>query len=187
MTKAKVGAPTIFSKELADLICERMITKRSLLKVCDDEDIPSYSTVNIWLNKYTEFHSNYVRAREEAYERYADDIFTLCNGLLDGPTRKEVCNDLMDMFKDAADSGNLPHKKTVDDMLRNVVTHEKVSAVKLMVDSIKWTLSKILPRKYSDKVELEHTGSVEINKITRSVIDPLTINQSMPERISDNT
>lgn len=50
---------------------------------------------------------------------------------------------------------------------------------KLQIDTRKWILSKLAPRKYGDKVEVDHTGSVQVTSITRRVIDPLTLENNV--------
>lgn len=47
-----------------------------------------------------------------------------------------------------------------------------VQKQRLQVDTRKWLLSKLAPRKYGDKVEVDHTGDVTINQITRRIVDP---------------
>ena len=42
---------------------------------------------------------------------------------------------------------------------RNVLNHEFVQRSKLRVDSRKWLLSKLLPKKYGDKIDVEHSAS----------------------------
>jgi hypothetical protein len=42
---------------------------------------------------------------------------------------------------------------------------------KLRLDTRKWAISKMNPKKYGDKVETTHSGSVEIQQIKRTIID----------------
>src|SRR6185295_1180431 len=50
--------------------------------------------------------------------------------------------------------------------------HGAVQKQKLQIDTRKWILSKLAPKKYGDKVEVDHTGTVKIDAITRKVVDP---------------
>jgi transposase len=43
---------------------------------------------------------------------------------------------------------------------------------RLRVDARKWLMSKVAPKKYGDKVETVHSGSVEVTKITRTIVRP---------------
>ena len=66
------------------------------------------------------------------------------------------------------------------------IDNSAVQKQKLQIDTRKWLLSKIAPKKYGDKVEVDHTGTVKIDAITRKVVDPmspLTIDQKLTERV----
>lgn len=52
---------------------------------------------------------------------------------------------------------------------------------RLQIDTRKWVIAKMFPKKYGEKVDVEHKGSVEVTSITRKVIDPLTIDQKLSE------
>tara|TARA_Y100000310_G_scaffold338542_3_gene428476 strand:- start:20 stop:442 length:423 start_codon:yes stop_codon:yes gene_type:complete len=60
--------------------------------------------------------------------------------------------------------------------LAATATPESVSVVKLQVDTRKWALSKMQPRKYGDKVTQEITGEGggPIKTVTRIELAPLT-------------
>jgi hypothetical protein len=41
---------------------------------------------------------------------------------------------------------------------------------RLRVDARKWLMSKIAPKKYGDKLDLEHSGKVEISRIEHVIV-----------------
>jgi len=43
---------------------------------------------------------------------------------------------------------------------------------KLRVDTRKWIMSKIAPKKYGDKLDLEHSGQVQISRIEHVIVKP---------------
>lgn len=51
-------------------------------------------------------------------------------------------------------------------------TAVEVAGLRLLSDNRKWLLSKLAPKKYGDKLDLNHGGGVEITRVTRQVIDP---------------
>ena len=55
-------------------------------------------------------------------------------------------------------------------------TNDDVQRARLRVDTRKWLMSKLAPKKYGDKVTNEHTGPdggpVQIERIERAIIDP---------------
>jgi hypothetical protein len=60
------GRPTDYTDELAAEICERLSTEEGgLFEVCKAEDMPSRSTVYLWLSKHQAFSDMYARARED--------------------------------------------------------------------------------------------------------------------------
>lgn len=60
--------------------------------------------------------------------------------------------------------------------LAATATPETASVVKLQVDTRKWVLSRMAPKKYGDKVQQEvsgpNGGPVVVEAITRKIIDP---------------
>lgn len=66
------GRPSIFTDELASLICERLALGESLNKICQDEDMPGLRTVHDWLLDNSAFSAQYARAREIQADTLAD-------------------------------------------------------------------------------------------------------------------
>lgn len=59
------GRPSLYTPELAALICERLATEEGgLNEVCKADDMPAPSTVYLWIAKHSEFSEMYARARE---------------------------------------------------------------------------------------------------------------------------
>lgn len=113
------GRPTDYSEELTAKICERLAIGESLARICRDDDMPSMSSVFLWLGKYPEFSERYTRAREAQAETHADRLIEIAD------------NDTID-----------PNHK------------------RIMVDTRKWVASKLKPKRYGDKAEVEHSGNV---------------------------
>lgn len=72
-----------FTPELAETICARIAGGESLRKICEDKDMPHADAVRKWLVKgdaedapeeFKAFLAQYVRAREDQADYYADDI-----------------------------------------------------------------------------------------------------------------
>ena len=83
--KKRVGRPSLYSKDLAELICERILERneddnpRSLRDVCQDNDMPSEKTVYKWLTAHVEFATMYTRAREMRANMVADDTIEIAD------------------------------------------------------------------------------------------------------------
>jgi hypothetical protein len=80
MTNNKIGRPSDYTQEMADLICEKLCEGESLRAICLQDDMPSRSTVFKWLNDNQDFSDQYARAKEEQAEALADDIISIADG-----------------------------------------------------------------------------------------------------------
>lgn len=58
------GRPSSYTNEIAELICERLANGESLLRICNEDGMPSRMTVYNWLLNKQDFFDKYVRARE---------------------------------------------------------------------------------------------------------------------------
>src|SRR5262245_25566159 len=68
---AKIGRPTLFSKEWAERFCDLIAEGQSVRQICSQPDQPHKSQVYRWLYENDDFRDQYARAREEQ----ADAIF----------------------------------------------------------------------------------------------------------------
>ncbi len=123
------GRPSDYTQELADKICEEISQGKSLRKICEIEGMPSGVTIFSWFRKYPEFLKQYERATEERTE-----------------TQQEIIIDLGDKA--------IIHAEAADPKAANAV----VSAYKLKADNLKWSMSKMKPKKYGDKLDMTTNG-----------------------------
>ena len=121
------GRPTDYTLELATLICERMVEGETLRKICADDDMPHRSTVFRWLMRHPEFERSYGIAIQLHADWWADKA-------------QEISDDRSADFieKDG---------KLIPDW-------ENVQRSRLRVDTIKWRTAKLVPKKYSDRVQM---------------------------------
>jgi len=128
-TKNKVGRPSGYSEELANEICLRLSYGEGLVKICRDEHIPARSTVISWLFKNKEFADRYAQAREAQADFLLEELLDIADSA-EG-----------DMLLDK--DGNPTGK----------VNHENINRSRLRVDTRKWVITKLAPKKYGDRVE----------------------------------
>lgn len=69
-----MGAPSTYTVEIANIICDRMAKGEALRDICGDADMPGYSTVTVWKRENEQFQAMYARAREERAEWLADEL-----------------------------------------------------------------------------------------------------------------
>jgi hypothetical protein len=127
------GRPTIFTQELADKICLRISEGESLRAICRDEDMPSCSSVFRWLldEDKKSFWEQYEKARNVQAEIMFEELLEIAD---DGS------NDWMEKERDGQTS--------------YFINGEAVSRSRLRVDTRKWFLSKVLPKKFGEKLDI---------------------------------
>jgi hypothetical protein len=136
--KNKGGRPTVYSDEIVFTICTRLSHGESLRQICKDEDMPGMSTIIDWLNDPLKenFHKQYERARALQAEIMFDEIIEISD---------DSTNDWVD-------------REVGKDRIIRSTDHEHVQRSKLRVDSRKWYLSKVLPKKYGEKLDVTSGG-----------------------------
>lgn len=137
---AKPGRPTSFTQEIADAICERLADGDSLRTICDEEDFPARSTVFKWLSQNKAFSDQYARARKEQADALFDEILSIAD---DGR------NDWMERHNN--DGEAIGWRENGEALRRS----------QLRVDARKWMAGKLRPKKYSDKLDLNVSGSLQ--------------------------
>lgn len=132
-----MGRPTSFTQEIADSICERLISGDSLRTICDSEDMPGKSTVCRWLATNEAFRDQYARAREMQADILADETLDIAD---------DSRNDWMEKYgRDG-------------DQIGWQVNQEAIGRSRLRVDARRWYAGKLAPKKYGERVTQEHTG-----------------------------
>lgn len=137
---AKRGRPSKYTDKLADAICARLAQGESIRTVCRGEDMPAVSTIFEWLRTKENFSEQYARAKEEAADAMAEEILDISD---DGT------NDWMERVN------------AEGEIVGWSLNGEHVQRSKLRVDSRKWLASKLKPKRYGDKQEVQHSGAVE--------------------------
>lgn len=133
----KAGRPSGFTKTIADTICGRIAGGESLRAICRDEDMPSKSMVMRWLAQNESFRDQYAQAREIQIDELAEEILDIAD---DGS------NDWMEREQKDGGTGW-------------TLNGEHVQRSRLRIDSRKWLLGKMAPKKYGEKMTQELTGA----------------------------
>lgn len=129
----KRGRPSKFSRDLADEICKRIALGESLRSVCESSQMPDKVTVLRWLssNSFPEFCTQYTKARQSSLEVMADDL------------------------NDIADTGANDWMERNDPKNPGYIANgEHINRSRLRIDTRKWIMSKLAPKKYGERVEL---------------------------------
>lgn len=132
-----VGRPSDYTQEKADLICSLIAEGRSLSSVCREEGMPGSSSVFRWLRENQEFRKNYDTSMRERTLAHGEQLIDISD---DGTN---------DWMEDQYMKGKSPGWK---------VNGEAVQRSKLRVDTRKWLMSKMEPKKYGDKMDVTSGG-----------------------------
>jgi hypothetical protein len=126
--------PIDYSKEIAEIICDRIACGETLSAICAEEDMPDRATVWRWRISRPEFEQQYVRAREAQVEFEADEILDI-----------------------ADDSGGDAY---VDSEGKARIDGEAVQRAKLRIETRRWRAERLNRRTYGNSVQHKHDVEV---------------------------
>jgi len=132
-----------YDESTVDLICQRLRAGESLLRISKDPTMPSQRTLSEWVAKnYLGFAEKYLDAKRVAAHFLAEKAL------------EEAFNATDDFY--------------LDDEGRPVFDGHHVQRSKLIVDTIKWEVSKMLPKLYGDKLTQEFDVSGDLVALIES-------------------
>lgn len=73
------GRPSIYSDELAETICHRIIEGESLRSICRDPNMPGTTTIMRWLKNKEDFRAQYAWACEARTDADATEIVEIAD------------------------------------------------------------------------------------------------------------
>lgn len=147
--KRPIGRPSSYTEEIAETICERLAEGESLKRICDGDGMPRKATVFRWLETNESFRDRYARAREAQADALADEIVAIADTTEEG--------------EETVEKGD----GSIETRRGDMIQHRR-----LRVDARKWYASKLAPKKYGEKAEVEHKGEVSINEVRRVIVGP---------------
>ena len=128
------GRPSLYSDALASEFCARVAAGRAVSRVCLDPDMPSQATVYNWLRSKPQFLESYTRAREDLLEHWANEIIDIADTSAIGMKTVTTTEGV---------------KVTVQVSEADMIEHRR-----LQIESRKWLLAKLAPKKYGDRLGL---------------------------------
>lgn len=138
-----LGRPSEYTTETGKTVCELIIEGLSVREIAERDDMPSEKTIWTWISKYPEFLQGYTRAKETQADRFAEDIIEISdNGT----------NDWMD-------------RRIEEGTIVRTADHEHINRSRLRVDARKWLMAKMAPKKYGEKVAVDHSGTVTLEQM----------------------
>lgn len=134
------GRPTTYSKELTEDICQRMALGETLTDILKAPGMPSETAVYEWRKAQPEFAEAFARAREDQMQAWSDQIISLAD---------EASSD----YRIEAEA-----EISADGTVKAKFDRRHVDRAKLMIDTRKWLMAKILPAVFGDRqtVDVNH-------------------------------
>lgn len=122
--------------EVIERILSLVDDGKSLRQACKEIDFPR-KTFEGWLEADEELSAQYARARENRAEKIFEEILFI------------------------ADNPQIGTTETIKEWGVEVKTGDMTEHRRIQIDARKWMLGKMSPKKYGDKIDLEHSGSVK--------------------------
>jgi len=130
-------------------ICRRMIENGEALRnIIKSKALPDLTTFYVWIDANKEFSNQYARAIELRSESMANDIMNISDA-----TKNDVIKD---------ENGN------------KIVNHNVIQRDRLRVDSRKWLMSKMYPKKYGDYIRQDNnvTSDMNLSELKIHIVKP---------------
>jgi len=150
-----VGRPVFWDEErrknAIELILDDIYAGRSCRQILDKADrniFPSFVTFCEWLSEDAKLAKHYMRACDARADKIFDDMLSISD---------DNSNDTF-----------------IDDKGIERVNQDVVQRSKLMVDTRKWVLAKLAPKKYGDKLDVTSDGE----KLQPAIINIVKPNES---------
>lgn len=133
-----MGRPTSYSDEIAsELLATIATTRHGLAFICDlKESFPAPATVYRWMLADSEFCERYRRAKEDQLQVLEDELLQIADN-----------TELGTMVTIKGDG-------TEERKMYDMIEHRK-----LRIESRKWLMGKLKPKKYGDKIT--HAGDAD--------------------------
>jgi hypothetical protein len=132
----KMGRPSVFSEEIFDRILVGISNGKTLTSLCEAEDMPGLRTVYDWLEEDAQLSARFARARDAGHDVIAEDCMRIA--------------DMTALDTIETESG------------KEIPNSEWIARSRLRVETRLKLLAKWNPKKYGDKIETQHTGSVDV-------------------------
>jgi len=138
--RAGRGRPK-YSRKLADTILSLLMEGKGLRTICARPDIPvTDKAVRLWvIEDHDGFAPRYARARDLGIDAMVEEI---------------------PMIADDATGDLVPGEKGVS------VDYENINRSRLRVDARKFVASKLAPKRYGDRLDMNLSGGVDLSKLS---------------------
>lgn len=129
-----MSQPKYDREACSNFIISKIEEGLSLFKACEFEGMPAIGTFSGWMNEDKDLSERYARAREIRSDRLFEQMLDIANN--------EHLTEIINETPNGATITRLDHDK-----------HRR-----LQIDTIKWAIAKMAPKKYGDKIDVTTNG-----------------------------
>ena len=132
-----MARPSTFTDDLFASILEHIADGESLRAICRDDGMPAAQTVLRWIKASPDLQRSYAIATEVRADMIFDELLEIAD---------DARNDLVEKVgRDGQVQGF-------------AVDAENIRRSALRIEARKWTLARMAPKKYGDRVDVNHGG-----------------------------
>ena len=139
-----------FPADITTIICQKVMSGTPMHKISGEEGMPCRATISRWLNTDPHFMKMYLDAARVSVLMDADRM----QAIADGETVYEE-------FLTTDEDGN--------DVVKKLAKVEPVDRARLRLQTIQWRATKLLPKIFGDKVELETGLGDSLDKLLTEI------------------
>lgn len=143
-----MGRRSTYTPELHAEICERLSQGEPLADICRDEHMPAVRTVSLWKATHESFAADFARAREEGF----DELGAQCLRIANTPVLGET--------------------ETSKEWGTEVKKADMIEHRKLQIETRLKLLAKWDPKRYGDKQQVEHSGTMTLEQLVAASMKP---------------
>ena len=148
--------------EVLEKVFELIDEGKSLRQACSEVGFPR-KTVEGWVESDPDLSAQYERARANRADKLFEEILSI------------------------ADTVQVGTVETLKEWGVEVKTADMIEHRRLQIDARKWVLGKMAPKKYGDKVELEHSGEIKSGEkvdLSKLSIEELRVMKDLRAKIA---
>lgn len=132
------GRPTIRTPEIDEAVLAWVAAGKTLRDFCRQPSMPHRSAIDRWRAEDPAFQRRFARAREDGFDVIAEEALAI------------------------ADSPKAGKIVTVDKDGKKTVTEDMLGHRKLQIETRLKLLAKWDPKRYGERVEVEHSGTLDL-------------------------
>lgn len=132
-TKRKIGRPLKFTPAMVNRICDIIASGQSLRTACKRVGV-SKSVAQRWFIRDETYRDQYARAMEARADHYNDEQI-------------EIADDVSGDTIAGKNGGTMPNQAAV-------------RRAEVRIQTRQWFMARMAPKKYGDKQQIEHTGTI---------------------------